>query len=344
MIRKVDFDSAGDLFQALSPGGKYEEFREKESHHRIYRGHSDVGYRLVPSALRLSTGGRVLHKLATVWPNNGAEEDSNVVQILREHTILRDFLRVADNAGLPLPEDSQQLRGEMEKAFYSIVSARRRLGEGVDQEIPTDWPHSSLLSLMGLAQHHGIPTRLLDWSRRADVAMYFAAAGKLRCPDQDTGTLAIWVFNLSHLELWFHHQVTKEEKSDAKRLVEIVTAPRAGNLNLHAQSGVFTLLNQRRFMAGSRIDRRPLDEVLTDYYDQFAHYQIICPCFFISQFQAVNATSCCGCWHEMALHHRICFRGLTALLWILNTRRRCVLAGKPRTTPAKFLLFNLELE
>jgi hypothetical protein len=39
-----------------------------------------------------------------------------------------------------------------------------------------DWPHDRVVPLMGMAQHHGVPTRLLDWSGNPHVACYHAAA------------------------------------------------------------------------------------------------------------------------------------------------------------------------
>src|SRR5688572_20717141 len=110
LVRTITFEKAEEFYKALSPGGKYVEFREKESDFLIFRGHTDSNYRLVPSALRTTTNGRVLHKLSCHWPNDDSEKDSNVLQLLRELSVLRHFFSVADRIGLPLPEDSQQLR------------------------------------------------------------------------------------------------------------------------------------------------------------------------------------------------------------------------------------------
>lgn len=279
LIKEVTFDSAREFFEALSPGGKYEELRQRESDFLIFRGHSNSNFELVPSALRPVTGGLSLHQAAGGSPNGDFEKNSNILQFLREHSVLKHFFHVADRIGLPLPEDSQALRSTFEVSFLKIVRARRLLGQGNDTEVDIDWPDSSLLSLMALAQHHGVPTRLLDWTRRVHVAMYFAASEKLRRKDENDGSIAVWAMNLSHLDDWHRKQVINDGQISAEKIIEFVTAPRAGNPNLHAQSGVFTLFNQRRFMAGEMVDRRPLDAVLPGYYDRFWNPQYNYPVF-----------------------------------------------------------------
>jgi hypothetical protein len=83
---------------------------------------------------------------------------------------------------------------------------------------------------MALGQHHGLPTRLLDWSTRSYVAAYFAisdAVGKKPQPDR----LAVWVLNITRS---FTHSTN----------LETVRVPGGNNPNLAAQAGVFTLLRQ----------------------------------------------------------------------------------------------------
>jgi hypothetical protein len=106
-------------------------------------------------------------------------------------------------------------------------------------------PPRSKFPLMALAQHHGLPTLLLDWSRVARVAAYFAAAHLwdaefLALSGEDRGTrLAVWALRLPppagpNDDWWSRHLARYD-------------APASTNPNLRAQSGTFTLLREVDF-------------------------------------------------------------------------------------------------
>jgi hypothetical protein len=219
----------GPLFRSIFPG------------RWIFRGHEDdAKYELVPPALRDES--RQLVDLA-VFPIT-----NNKDQRYSEIRVLADFFERSDSIGLQLPEDTQALR-----RFFNQASHRE-----VDV-----WPRDEVLSLMALARHHGLPTRMLDWSRHPLKAALFAASGASKSKHAD-GKLSVWAFSLDMLALG--------ESFPTSRAVSpppftVITAPSATNSNLHAQEGVFTL-GQRIIEYDAPIDRTPFDQMLQNWAQQ----------------------------------------------------------------------------
>jgi hypothetical protein len=249
---RVDCSSAREFLDALSPVGAY--FRDiKLSETWLFRGQGQ-DEPLIPSAFRKND------RLASLM----RREIQNYQQRrLAERDALTRFFEIADKRGLILPDDSQQLRSSLE-------TLRGERGEDFVGKLGFDeWQTDTMaLSLTALAQHYGVPTRLLDWTRQPFIAAFFAAenASTYIKEYDPSSRLVVWSFFFPALG---KHDVLEKEHAP----IRIVTAPSATNPNLKAQQGVFTLLNHF-YTKEAEEDYLPMEQVLEEIASrpQAEHY------------------------------------------------------------------------
>jgi hypothetical protein len=196
----------------------------------VYRGQEKADWKLVPTAFR---GGTQFPTKDSWWTIDtfmrkwigapGMPRERSHWAARLEIETLKVFFEASDDAGLPLPEDSQLIRAML------------------GNPDPSNWPQVELLSILALAQHHGLPTRLLDWTWDWRVAAFFAASNNLRTKRDER--LAVWSLDVEQLRYQNVPGLRAPAKGPRGFRVHLVTAPTATNSNLRAQKGLFTVLD-----------------------------------------------------------------------------------------------------
>lgn len=225
------FETAEELWDALSPA----RFPCPAPCNLIFRGQASSEWQLTPSVLRKSD---------FLVLKDGAPEIDASEMVFLELSLLATFVKHCDTVGIPVPNDSQ---------LYRLNTVNTQTADRY-YKVPPEWPNEEILDLMAMAQHHGVPTRALDWTRKAYAAAYFAASSSLADHGSWTSDtkLAIWILNIERIGL--------------HRNIKLHYSPGSTSRHLAAQGGLFTIHPHNGYR-GSSFEISGLENLVSDIPD-----------------------------------------------------------------------------
>ena len=232
VVLEQQFNTFTDFWEQVNPFGK----TGQKMSGFIFRGEPSDEYSLLPTALR----------------EENPLEQCEITKIHNEILSLCRFYKEANNHGLKIP-NNKILQGDSPAKF---------IGNGLF------WYSDEFEETAALAQHYGINTRLLDWTKDIFVAFYFASTGVLKdsIVTDEEGNFVIYALNYQYLTHKINDWRIHEQTINRKPLpIKFVVPHYAEIPNIYAQNGILSyseVFVHPVHSRSSNIDFTPLDEKL----------------------------------------------------------------------------------
>jgi|GEM_PF-1005871 len=227
----------------------------------IFRGERSERFgKLLPTSLREDNREKIclLGNMFRVSSSSPQKYNFEILQQKAEFNILNIFYKTANYKGLNLPDVSL-----LRNSKVNLDSPFQLPEETGDIWLPNDF-----LELAALAQHYGLPTRLIDWSRDIYTALYFASSGALHAIDDESKFMILYALDF--------FQIKMLEKEIPIRLV---IPENYKNPNLNFQRGVLSAweYKSQHLVLGQStevdkdslfVNRQSLETLMQEYIDK----------------------------------------------------------------------------
>ncbi len=193
----------------------------------IFRGQANSEWTLTPSLFRSEK----LHHF--IKPSD---------LVLEEYRNLVEFQKLCDQAGVQIPGDSF-IKRESQLTVIDNFSLNHM----------QDFWHIDFIETAAFAQHFGLETSFLDWSRNILTACYFACSSAMREFNQSknvSGCFSIWVLNNKYLD---------------KNFVKVIEPPKSINNHISYQNGLLTLAEINPQIANFAISSLSIPVIAKDF-------------------------------------------------------------------------------
>lgn len=248
LLNVVECKTAKDFLDLITPWSSPYKLADF-----VFRGHTDSEYNLHPNILRKKNN-QDLIKIAKLYITKGKSSEllkSIGVTNLQFHhssielTILRKFYKISNENGLYVP-NSEMMSARMETGKYIPIGVLlKSCGHST-------WLNRDSIEIAALAQHYGLPTRLIDWSYNQYIASFFASNLPSKVDNQKD--IALWMLNYKELT-----DVFSSPLSDVK----IFSPHYQWNDNARSQRGLFTYIESKHDKAAMDL----INEFFNEYHD-----------------------------------------------------------------------------
>lgn len=236
-----EYEDGSFVYESMHAEQLLNELYQPHPRLSVFRGQGKANYKLVPTALR-EDGLDKLYPVANLYSTASSsirlDRNANDIQEICEALVLLEFYEKANLQGIDIPNITMENYGSP----FSESQHRSK-----------EWMPNSWMDLAALAQHYGLPTRMLDWTRDMTVAAYFLTRSLRKGTLDEKAT--IWQLDTAKVNM-----ITTE--------VRFVVPEYSKNPNLKAQKGLLSCYTNK-----VPDQRMPLDEFLQNTYDSLSEDQ-----------------------------------------------------------------------